>query len=76
MFLQCKLSGLVDRDLLNLLCLLKVELEIFSGDALKYHSFIKTFEVNVEKYCSDPDSKIARLLQYRAGDDHQVICGV
>ena len=69
-------QGHTDSDLLNLLSLPKVELEVFSGDPLKYHSFIKSFEVNVDKLCKDPDSKIARLLQYTTGDAHEAIRGV
>ena len=59
--------------MVNLLSLPKVELEIFSGNPLKYLSFIRAFDVNVDWLCSDPDSKIARLLQYTGGEAHEAI---
>ena len=65
--------GQSDNDDFNLLSLPKVELEVFTGDPLKYHAFIKSFAVKVERLCKDPDSSLARLLQYTAGDAHQSI---
>ena len=40
---------------------------------MRYHAFIKSFETNVEKWCKDPDAKLARLLQYTDGDAHDSI---
>ena len=64
-----------DNDMVKLLCLPKIELQKFSGDPLQYHSFIKSFEVNVERFCSDPDLKLARLLQYTSDDAFDAISG-
>ena len=64
-----------DSDIFKLLCLPKVELQKFSGDPLKYHGFIKSFEINVVKYCSDPDQKLALLLQYTSSEAFDSISG-
>ena len=60
-------------EVFKLFSLPKVELQTFSGDALSYHSFIKSFKVNVEKLCSDPDARLARLLQYTDGQAKEAI---
>ena len=62
-------------EMLNLLCLHKVELEVFTGNPLKFHAFMKSFQVNVERFCHDPDSKLAQLLQYTSQETHQALCG-
>ena len=40
----------------------KVELKVFDGNPFHYHAFIKSFDVNVDKVCSDPNLKLTRLL--------------
>ena len=60
-------------EVFNLLSLPKVELEVFKGDPLQYHTFIKAFQLSVEKCCADPDAKLTRLLQYTAGDAKEAI---
>ena len=68
-------AGQGNNDVYKLLCLPKVELEVFLGDPLKYHAFIKSFSVTVERLVKDADSRLARLLQYTAGKAHQAIQG-
>jgi len=60
-------------DMIGILSLPKVEIEVFSGDSLKYYAFIKSFEANVDKMCKDSDACLARLLQYTTGDAHAAI---
>ena len=64
-------SSLMESEMLNLLCLPKVELEVFTGDPLKFHALMKSVQVNSH----DPDSKLAQLLQYTLQEAHQAICG-
>ena len=51
----------------NLAYLPKVEIDVFSGDPTKYHSFIAIFEQSVEKYTPDGGARLTRLLQYTDG---------
>ena len=53
----------------NLAYLPKFEIDVFSGDPTKYHSFIAIFEQSVEKYMYSPDggARLTRLLQYTDG---------
>ena len=64
-------AGQGHNDVYKLLSLPKVELEVFSVNPLKYHPFIKSFSFNVERLVKDPDSMLARLLQYTAGEAPQ-----
>ena len=57
-------SGFSRDEMLTMMNLPKVELKVFDGNPLHYHSFIKSFDANVYKVCSDPDLKLTRLLQY------------
>ena len=45
--------------MINLLSLPKLELGVFSGDPMKYHTFIRAFDTNVDKLSENPDGKIA-----------------
>ena len=74
------LTGNPDRDLsrkefLHLLNLPKVELQVFHGNPLHYHQFIRAFEANVDKVCDDDDLKLSRLMQYTAGAAKEAIRG-
>ena len=65
----------LSREMLSLFNLPKVELQTFDGNPLHYHSFVKTFDANVDKLCSDPDLKLTRLLQYVSGTALEAIRG-
>lgn len=71
-----KQTGVVNSELVSLLCLPKVEIVPFNGDPLSYHSFINAFKVNVDRSCCDADGKIARLLSYTEGPAREAIRGV
>ena len=60
-------SGFSRDEMLTMMNLPKVELKVFDGNPLHYHAFIKSFDANVDKVCSDPDLKLTRLLQYVSG---------
>lgn len=62
-------------ELLSLLNMPRVELQIFNGDPLHYHQFIKAFEQNVDCICSDSDLKLSRLMQYTSGPAREAIRG-
>ena len=51
----------------NLAYLPKDEIDVFSGDPTKYHSFIAIFEQSVEKYSPNGGARLTRLLQYTDG---------
>ncbi|KAJ8043465.1 hypothetical protein HOLleu_10558 [Holothuria leucospilota] len=63
------------KEYLRLLNLPKVELEVFHGNPLHFHQFIKAFEANVDKVCDDDDLKLSRLMQYTAGPAKEAIRG-
>lgn len=63
-------------SLLSAINLPKLEITPFDGDPLKYHAFIKSFMVNVDRLCTDPDSKIARLIAYTRGPAREAIASV
>ena len=54
-------------QMIALMNLPTVELQTFDGNPVRYHSFIKSFDANVDKVCQDPDLKLTRLLQYVTG---------
>ncbi|KAJ8034436.1 hypothetical protein HOLleu_21277 [Holothuria leucospilota] len=64
-----------NKEYLRLLNLPKVELEVFHGNPLHFHQFIKAFEANVDKVCDDDDFKLSRLMQYIAGPAKEAIRG-
>ena len=55
------------KELFNMVNLPKIELEQFSGDPLKYPSFLATFDEHVHRTRADPSAKLTRLLQYTSG---------
>lgn len=65
-----------ERVILSAINLPKVEITPFDGDPLHYHTFVRSFMVNVDRLCSDPDSKIARLIAYTRGPARDAISGV
>ena len=54
----------------------KVEIVPFDGDPIHYHAFIKSFMLNVDRVCRDPDAKIARLISCTRGSALEAIKGV
>ena len=69
------MADLSRRELLGLFNLPKVELQIFDGNPLHFHEFIKTFDVNVDSVCEDSDLKMSRLMQYTSGCAKDAIRG-
>lgn len=53
----------------------RVEIEPFDGDPLKYHAFLRTFDVIVERTCADPDARLARLISATTGPARDAILG-
>ena len=53
----------------------RVEIEPFDGDPLKYHAFKRTFDVIVERSCTDPDARLARLISATTGVARDAIMG-
>ena len=49
---------------MTLMNLPKVEIDIFSGDPMQYHTFIASFDQNVDKILQSDQLKLTRLLQY------------
>ena len=68
-------DGVSRQELLSLLNLPKVELEVFDGNPLRYHQFIKAFDVNVDRVCTDSDLKLSRLMQYTSSVAKEAIRG-
>jgi len=62
-----ELSMPLDKQFLSALLLPKVEIEKFSGDPLKYQSFVALFNETVDNKSVDDDAKLSRLLQYTTG---------
>ena len=52
---------------------LKIELLEFHGDPMSYHSFIRSFEENVEKILPDDGARLARLLHLCKGEAGRAI---
>ena len=67
------ISGL--ETLIGVLQAPKVDLPVFRGDPMRYHTFMRAFDDNVEKAIEDPSSKLARLVQLCAGEAARVIQG-
>ena len=53
--------------------LLKVEIQVFSGDPLKY--LMRAFDLNVDQICSDDNMKLRRLIQYCSGPARDALDG-
>lgn len=62
-------------DLNSAINLPKVEIIPFDGDPLQYHAFVRSFTLNVDRVCSDPDAKIARLISCTRGPALEAIRG-
>ena len=54
-------------EVLQAMNLPKIELEPYSGDPMKYHTFINMFEEVVEKVVKDEKIRLTRLMQYTTG---------
>lgn len=63
------------KALAQIVSLPKIDLEPFSGDALKFHSFMNSFRVNIESVCTDPNTHLAHLLASTRGLAHEAIRG-
>ena len=64
--------AITSNEAIHLFSLPRIELQIFSGGALSYHTFIRSFKVNVDKLCADFDSRLELLLQYTSGEAKDV----
>ena len=51
----------------------KIELLEFHGDPMSYHSFIRSFEENVEKMLPDDEARLARLIHLCKGEAGRAI---
>ena len=51
----------------------KIELLEFHGDPMSYHSFIRSFEENVEKMLPDDGARVARLIHLCKGEAGRAI---
>ena len=51
----------------------KIELLEFHGDPMSYHSFIRSFEENVEKMLYDDEARLARLIHLCKGEAGRAI---
>ena len=56
----------------------KIGLLDFQGDPMSYHSFIRSFEENVEKMLYDDGARLARLIHLCKGEAGRAIkcCGL
>ena len=43
-------------------------IDVFSGDPLKYHYFMEIFKEVVEKRIEDPRGRLTRLIKYTTGE--------
>ena len=50
-----------------------VEITKFSGDPLKYVSFMRQFKANVLPYCDDEGERMTLLMQYCEGEARQIV---
>ena len=60
-------------QMMNVLCLPKIELSKFNGDPLHYHSFIALFDETVDKVAESDKIKLTRLIQYTSGKAYEAI---
>jgi hypothetical protein len=60
---------------MELLQLPKVEVVAYDGNPLKYWTFIRSFENNIERASVDNAARLMRLMQYCTGKARQVIQG-
>ena len=52
---------------------LDIELDIFEGNPLDFHYFMRLFHEVVEKRIDDPRGRLARLLKYTSGNAKEMI---
>ena len=50
-----------------------VDLDVFDGNSLEYHNFMKLFHELVEKRIDDPKGRLTRLIRYTKGDPNDII---
>ena len=60
-------------EMMNIMHLPKVEIETFSGDPLRFHSFMAVFDEHVHQHTVSQKLKLARLLQYTDGKARDAI---
>ena len=66
-------SSSVDSTVVGLLSLPKLELEVFTGEVLKYPTFIKSFKASVESCTTDADIRLSRLFQFLGGEARESV---
>ena len=66
-------GSLSQAQLVNLINLPKVQIDVFSGNALDYQNFMVLFDDNVDKKLDDDSLKLSRLLQYTSGQAKESI---
>ena len=49
------------------------EPDIFSGNITEYQTFMMTFEIMIERKCSDPSDKFFYLLKYTSGEANELV---
>ena len=59
--------SMFEASLLAALNMPKIEMKVFDGDPLEYHSFISTFEELVDGNTTSPGAKLSRLITYTSG---------
>ena len=53
----------------------KVEIEVFDGNPMKYHQFMRAFDLNVHDMRCDENIKLTRLIQYCSGSARDALEG-
>lgn len=66
-------SEIIQGSIASLVNLPKIELEVFDGDPLKFHSFLAIFDENVHNVVTDGRMRLTRLLQYTTGRAKEAI---
>ena len=59
---SCDLARVVSSINLN-----NVDIPTFNGNPLKYHQFIRSFDLNIDAMCLDDNLKLTRLVHYCSG---------
>ena len=69
-------SGTFDMErLVSAINMPKVEIEVFNGNPMKYHQFMRAFDLNVHDMRCDENMKLTRLLQYCSGSARDALEG-
>lgn len=66
-------QALNQSDVMSLINLPKIELEVFDGDPMQYHSFMTMFDELVDGVAADDRWKLTRLIQYTSGKAKEAI---